>query len=574
MKKEENIMSINAMGIQEEYKFMQEEKGFEYYLKMYGDVSDKLAANGGRLDQDEGNLRSCRSEMQKLTTSIEELNQTIAQKWGDAALAAPRSNAMIGNGIGMGVRCEPFSQGQGLGVGGFYGKGVYGVTPSKEESGGGSTLMNNVLSYGSTAATLAPFAHDMIRENASYQGLLGKLGITKVSQNIPGKVGMIVAGIGTIIGILQSGLGDDKKEEDAESKVLRDYVTDQYEGIRQRKKEELLYGSQMAYGIQGGENLRDMLSRQQNGFLTARGDSYNKGMEASLKNMSTSYDGLLGEQKKLFNETIGLYESRKDSTKMDIQQDIESMIFGLGRTSDREYDLETQEQISVLAARFQENNAVVEKYKEDPSSVSDETLDEALANLKEVDHAMESLKENAYYKTHIAELDAEAENQLIDDIQAMSKDTMYTAGYDMGKNLSEGMKTAILKFEPELHQSLSEVSEKLFGITLRPANLYDLHPEFGVTEKDRKMEMVDSVHYTGGQEKDPLAFGMNFVPYDGYEATLHWGERVLTASENRQYTRNGTPVIINGPFYIREEADVDKVVSEIARKLELYHTIG
>ena len=556
MKKEENIMSINAMGIQEEYKFMQEEKGFEYYLKMYGDVSDKLAASGGRLDQNEGNLRSCRSEMQKLTTSIEELNQTIAQKWGNAALAAPRSNAMIGNGIGMGVRCEPFSQGPGLGVGGFYGKGVYGVTPSEEESGGGSTLLNNVLSYGGSAATIG--------------SLVGDLGKVKFGT----QVGLIAAGVGAIVGILQSGLGDGKQEEDAESKVLRDYVTDQYEGIRQRKKEELLYGSQMAYGIQGGENLRDMLSRQQNGFLTARGDSYNQGMEASLKNMSTSYDGLLGEQKKLFNETIGLYESRKDSTKMDIQQDIESMIFGLGRTSDREYDLETQEQISVLAARFQENNAVVEKYKEDPSSVSDETLDEALANLKEVDHAMESLKENAYYKTHIAELDAEAENQLIDDIQAMSKDTMYTAGYDMGKNLSEGMKTAILKFEPELHQSLSEVSEKLFGITLRPANLYDLHPEFGVTEKDRKMEMVDSVHYTGGQEKDPLAFGMNFVPYDGYEATLHWGERVLTASENRQYTRNGTPVIINGPFYIREEADVDKVVSEIARKLELYHTIG
>lgn len=65
--------------------------------------------------------------------------------------------------------------------------------------------------------------------------------------------------------------------------------------------------------------------------------------------------------------------------------------------------------------------------------------------------------------------------------------------------------------------------------------------------------------------------GLSYVPTDGYKANLHKGERVLTASENRDYAQGtGGQVLITGnTFHVRKESDVDAVASAIVQKLQL-----
>lgn len=56
------------------------------------------------------------------------------------------------------------------------------------------------------------------------------------------------------------------------------------------------------------------------------------------------------------------------------------------------------------------------------------------------------------------------------------------------------------------------------------------------------------------------------MPYDNFPAMLHFNERVLTASEARQ--QDQPPAVnISGTFYIREEADIDRVAGALVDKV-------
>lgn len=66
------------------------------------------------------------------------------------------------------------------------------------------------------------------------------------------------------------------------------------------------------------------------------------------------------------------------------------------------------------------------------------------------------------------------------------------------------------------------------------------------------------------------AFGLNRVPFDGYLAMLHQGERVQTAEEARRSQRRTAPTvqITGNQFSVRSEGDIDAIAACIADELE------
>lgn len=85
--------------------------------------------------------------------------------------------------------------------------------------------------------------------------------------------------------------------------------------------------------------------------------------------------------------------------------------------------------------------------------------------------------------------------------------------------------------------------------------------------KWNKTEAKDKNPKYGGGVDGSHRSGLTRVPFDGYVAELHKGERVLTANESREYNR-GTGKGISNNFNIsqlvvREEADVKKIAREL-----------
>jgi hypothetical protein len=93
-----------------------------------------------------------------------------------------------------------------------------------------------------------------------------------------------------------------------------------------------------------------------------------------------------------------------------------------------------------------------------------------------------------------------------------------------------------------------------------------------------KMPSIGSIKAgMGPSKKDKSSYhGESYVPRNGMMYRLHQGERVLTKKENRQFAKgSGQSVVINmGGMTVREEADLDKIASKLARRIYLAGEAG
>lgn len=125
---------------------------------------------------------------------------------------------------------------------------------------------------------------------------------------------------------------------------------------------------------------------------------------------------------------------------------------------------------------------------------------------------------------------------------------MYKAGTELFNKLWEGMKAIWDKITGWFEGVMDKVKDFIKGI------------KDGMSSAEKSAEGADS-----GSHADGLAY----VPYNGYRATLHEGERVLTRNEAEVYNKGGSgfTIIFNSPKAI-DTYEANKLFRETVRKLD------
>lgn len=162
------------------------------------------------------------------------------------------------------------------------------------------------------------------------------------------------------------------------------------------------------------------------------------------------------------------------------------------------------------------------------------------------------IAQNEYNASEGAQLALETNktlaNQIKDDAGLQSN--YWDAGYEMGQQFSKGMASAVINnagttLSPELTEEQVITNNKVNS------------GYYGVVPRGRN-------GYNGNNH----ANGLSYVPYDGYPAILHQGERVMTASENRSEKSTQQINITGNTFIVKSEDAGNEIINHMATKLK------
>ena len=175
---------------------------------------------------------------------------------------------------------------------------------------------------------------------------------------------------------------------------------------------------------------------------------------------------------------------------------------------------------------------------------------------------------NRYNASEGAQLALESELALAEGIRENTRtdDAYWDAGWRKGEQYSKGLAEGILS-NPVV-AGLAGLGESRSGVPSGGGATYTWDD---ITNAAKSFwDYVNTPGTELMERSRSNAYGLRRVPYDGYAALLHEGERVLTAREARAMDRGGAgnvTVNITGSWSVRSDADVDAVAEALYRRI-------
>lgn len=220
----------------------------------------------------------------------------------------------------------------------------------------------------------------------------------------------------------------------------------------------------------------------------------------------------------------------------------------------------------------------------DYAKYASEGTEEAGAKMGALLAEAQAIAQNEYNASEGAQIALDSNKELAENIKnnAATQDAYWDAGYEMGIQFSKGLASALSVADKEAARVAQSNAPNVSSImNLSPEEAKEMIGAAPETKKDNGANTSPNItgimNLTPDEAKKVMqgyAYGLSYVPYDNYPAMLHQGERVLTASENRNYG-TGAPINITGNnFTVREEADIMKIGQEIVRQITMAYQLS
>lgn len=302
------------------------------------------------------------------------------------------------------------------------------------------------------------------------------------------------------------------------------------------------------------EGISSTLEGMEQELENSGGEAYNKQRMVGLKEQKTAYEGELGNALKEINAVLGENQAQKENMQDQYMRDVLSMVL-TGKHGDtwHSLDAEQQNELTVLSRQYQ---AAKERYGEGKDA-------QAGAELEAIYETAQALGE-AYFDN--SEFMKTLNRTELDEIEAIRNATVALedatqASYRLSQELSKGQGAAIFgadvpAWSYSAWENASENALKQAGLT---------------RDGIRNMEAEENLRAYAHAR--PHAFGLDRVPWNGYPALLHEGERVLTASQARAQDAGqaAAPIsitITGNSFTGTPEELADQLAQLLASRLE------
>ena len=166
--------------------------------------------------------------------------------------------------------------------------------------------------------------------------------------------------------------------------------------------------------------------------------------------------------------------------------------------------------------------------------------------------------ESEYMNSDGYDLMMQSQMDVIEGVRADLGAEFNAAGYDLMEQFTLGLEAAAATNKARAEAAV----DTLMGGVASRITSPGLGGDMTRSEANQNFESMLEGYY-------PHAAGLEYVPYNGYPARLHEGERVLTAEENRAFSSGtgGGVVITGNSFTVRQDSDIEAIGEAIYQRI-------